>query len=158
MTKRDKRSGLFGSLDAGDPRDGEQRDDRLRRHRKVDADHVAGPDAGGGDEEARAELELAKAKLDLLREGYRREEIAEARAKLKELEADRNLKKELAERSRRLAGEEVVSIEQAELDEAEDLGGEFWWQSPGGPTSTRRSWRRCGSPHLVALFWRHRLR
>ncbi|MHC4597610.1 MAG: efflux RND transporter periplasmic adaptor subunit [Planctomycetota bacterium] len=67
---------------------------------------------------AEAERERAQAALDLLEAGTRKEEIAEARAKLKELEAERGLKAKVAERSRKLCETQAVSCEQAERDEA----------------------------------------
>jgi HlyD family secretion protein len=67
---------------------------------------------------AEAELQLAKANLALLEAGTRKEEIAEARAKLKALEADLELRRKIADRSTRLSQEGAVSVEQAEKDAA----------------------------------------
>jgi RND family efflux transporter MFP subunit len=67
---------------------------------------------------AEAERDAAQADLDLLEAGYRKEEIAEARAKLKELVADRDLREKVAKRSRTLCETQAVSCEQAERDEA----------------------------------------
>ncbi|MHC4778156.1 MAG: efflux RND transporter periplasmic adaptor subunit [Planctomycetota bacterium] len=67
---------------------------------------------------AAAETDVAKAKLSLLEAGYRPEEIAEAKAKLKELEAESELKGKIAARSLKLCETQAVSCEQAEKDEA----------------------------------------
>jgi HlyD family secretion protein len=73
---------------------------------------------------AEAELELGKAELRLLEAGFRKEEIGESRARLRELEADRDLKKKVSDRSRSLSEFEAVSREQAERDEAAFLASQ----------------------------------
>lgn len=67
---------------------------------------------------AEAQRDLARASLALLEAGTRAEEIAEAKARLRELEADRDLLERVAKRSRLLCEGEAISDEQAERDEA----------------------------------------
>ncbi|MCU0723764.1 MAG: efflux RND transporter periplasmic adaptor subunit [Planctomycetes bacterium] len=72
---------------------------------------------------ARAEHEAAKARLARLEAGTRKEDVEEGRARLEELEAEAALLRKVADRSRALAPDGVVSAEQAERDEAAAQAG-----------------------------------